>query len=141
MPDHANEIVAALPFNRHVGLSPRPDGKLQMPDDARLLNHVGTVHAGALFALGEAASGAALLDALGAKLAGAVPIVRTARIEFLRPAHGVLVGAGSLDGEAALARLVADGKADVEVGVDLSDELGTVVARVIVTWALRRPRS
>lgn len=136
----ANEIVASLPFNQHVGLAPRPDGTLQLPDDPRLLNHVGTRHAGALFALGEAASGVALFDTLGDRLAGMMPVVRTARIDFLKPARGVLVGRGSLDAEVALARFAADGKADLDVLVDVIDEAGVVVAKLVVTWALRRPR-
>lgn len=136
----ANEIVASLPFNEHVGLSARPDGKLQLPDDPRLLNHVGTRHAGALFALGEATSGTVLFDTLGEKLVGVVPVVRTARIDFLKPGRGVLVGSGTVDADTALARLAAEGKADLDVAVEIADEAGTVVARLVVTWALRKPR-
>jgi len=136
----ANELVTMLPFNQLVGLRPRPDGTLQLPDDPRLLNHVGTNHAGALFTLGEATSGAALFDTLGARLDGAIPVVRTARIDFLRPARGPLVGRGTLEGDAALARFAADGKADLDVDVELTDATGTVVAKMVVTWALRRPR-
>jgi acyl-coenzyme A thioesterase PaaI-like protein len=137
----ANEIVASLPFNQHVGLVPRPDGALLLPDDARLLNHVGTRHASALFALGEATSGVVLFDAFSDRLVGIYPVVRSARIEFLKPGRGVLVGRGTVDGDAAFARLEADGKTDLDVLVEVVDEAGVVVAKLVVTWALRRPRT
>jgi hypothetical protein len=53
----------------------------------------------------------------------------------------VLVGTGTVDGEAALARLEGDGKADVDVSVELTDPQGMVVARLVITWAMRRPRA
>jgi len=136
-----SEVVVTLPFNQHVGLSVAADGAVQMPDDPRLTNHVGTRHAGALFTLGEAASGAALLDALGPKLAELSFIVRTARIDYLKPARGVLVGKSVVDGAAALARVDEEGKADLDVPVELVDGAGVVVARLVVTWVLRRARS
>ena len=136
----ANQIVALLPFNQHVGLVPRPDGRLELPDDPRLLNHVGTRHASALFALGEATSGTVLFDAIGDRLGSVFPVVRTARIEFLRAARGVLVGRGKVDGDTALATFVAEGRVDLDVEVEIDDEGGEVVAKLVVTWALRRPR-
>jgi acyl-coenzyme A thioesterase PaaI-like protein len=137
----AAEIVASVPFNQHVGVTARPDARLQLPDDPQLLNHVGTCHAGALFTLGDATSGATLFDALGARLGDTMAVVRAARIEFLKPARGVLVGTGTVDGEAALTRIERDGKADVDVSVEVTDSQGTVVARLVITWALRRPRA
>lgn len=56
-------------------------------------------------------------------------------------ARGVLVGTGTVDGEAALARLEGDGKADFDVSVELTDPQGMVVARLVITWAMRRPRA
>jgi hypothetical protein len=53
----------------------------------------------------------------------------------------VLVGRGTVDGDAAFARLEADGKTDLDVLVEVVDEAGVVVARLVVTWALRRPRT
>jgi len=55
--------VAAIPFNRFLGL--RADGvSLTLPADPNYQNHLGTVHAGAQFALAEAASGQWLLNRL-----------------------------------------------------------------------------
>ncbi len=136
----ANEIIASLPFIEHVGLTPGPAGSLQLPFDPRLLNHLGTCHAGALFTLGEATSGAALFDALGEHLEGVTPVVRSARIDYLKPGLTALAAVGSVDAQGALDRLAADGKTDLDVKVDVTDEAGVVVARLVGTWALRKPR-
>ncbi len=54
----------AIPFNGHLGLEivevSVGRGVARLPDDQTLRNHTGSQHASALFAVGEAASGAAL---------------------------------------------------------------------------------
>ncbi len=70
--------VTQLPFNRLVGLVPaKVDSGLlvTLPDGPQYLNHLGTVHAGALLAVAEAGSGVILLDQLG-DTTGDVPVVR-----------------------------------------------------------------
>ena len=58
-------MEAAIPFNRHVGLSVTEVGEgrgvVALPAEDHLHNHVGSQHAGALFSAGEAASGAAFV--------------------------------------------------------------------------------
>ena len=65
----------AVPFAKHVGVVVTrmdADGsQAVLPDAPHLLNHVASQHAGALFTLGEAASGAAMMQAFGDLLAGA----------------------------------------------------------------------
>ena len=54
----------AIPFNQHVGLEMVEVGDgvgvVRLPEGDHLLNHVGSQHAGALFAAGEAASKAGI---------------------------------------------------------------------------------
>jgi len=71
--------VSSIPFNRFLGL--RADGAiLTLPADANYLNHLGTVHASAQFALAEAASGQWLLGRFGAEAAGNLAVVRHADV-------------------------------------------------------------
>ncbi len=52
--------VTKLPFNHLIGLEladPGSDFLVSLPDDVKYTNHLGTVHASALFAVAEAASG------------------------------------------------------------------------------------
>ena len=82
MPNPAADFVSALPFNRHVGVEVGDDA-YALGDFPHLKNHVGTMHAGALFTLGEGASGVAVLSALSGVLGGAVPVAKAAVLVIL----------------------------------------------------------
>jgi acyl-coenzyme A thioesterase PaaI-like protein len=82
-----------VPFNKLLGLHvvglSQGEVTLALPWRPEVSNHVGTTHAAALFGLGEATAGAALLvgldDVLGA---GWVPLARDGRISYLKPVPG-----------------------------------------------------
>lgn len=133
----AAELVVGLPFNVRIGLLAEEDGHLALPDDPTLTNHVGTVHAGALFTLGEAASGVAIAEAVAAL--GAMPIAKNATIAYRRPAKGRIRARGKIieDLEAIRTRLQAEGKTAFDVAVSVTDADGTEVAQMTVTWHLR----
>ena len=71
-------LAKVVPMNTHLGLELLEvgDGRgaVRLPNDARMLNHVGSQHAAGLFAAGEFASGAAMTGALAAHLANATPL-------------------------------------------------------------------
>src|SRR5262245_707915 len=82
--------VTQLPFNRHIGLESCPDDGevlVSLPDGPQYANHLGTVHASALLAVAEAASGAFLVRHFGSG-AGVVPVVRRLEAKFKKPARG-----------------------------------------------------
>ncbi len=131
------QLVASLPFNQRIGLGVDDEGRVLLEDDATLHNHVGTVHAGALFTLGEAASGVAIgpiVEALGA-----APIAKKASIDYLRKARGRVRAEGRVAEavDAIRARLVAEGRTTFDVDVELRDDAGVEVAHVVVTWHIR----
>jgi len=136
-------MLGVLPFNLHLGLEIREEaGKsvVWMPDTAPLKNHIGTQHAGALFTLGEAASGAAVLDAFVDLLASATPLAKTATIEYKKVARGPILARGALaePADAIRARVEAEGKTVFDVNVVLSDEAGVEVVTMRVSWHLRK---
>ncbi len=61
---------------------------LALPDQSEYRNHVGGPHAGAMFTLGESASGAIVLAAFGDQLSRAVPLPVNAEIAFKKIALG-----------------------------------------------------
>jgi acyl-coenzyme A thioesterase PaaI-like protein len=138
MSDPAADFVTALPFNKLVGVT-ADDDTLALPDTAELHNHVGTVHASALFALGEAMSGVGIAREVAAALGGAMPVARNASIAYRRPARGRIrakaVVAESLPEIAA--RLQRDGKVSFDVNVVLNDDAGVEVATMTVSWYAR----
>jgi acyl-coenzyme A thioesterase PaaI-like protein len=133
----AADFVIGLPFTKRIGVLAEETGQLALADDPTLQNHVGTMHAGALFTLGEAASGVAIAEVVTAL--GTMPVAKSASIAYRRPAKGRIRAAGKIDEEieAVRARLVAAGKTVLDVKVSLTDDGGTEVAEMTVTWHLR----
>ncbi|MBL8612335.1 MAG: DUF4442 domain-containing protein [Myxococcales bacterium] len=139
-PSPEASFVLDLPFVRRVGAVADEGGGLALPDDASLHNHVGTVHAGALFTLGEAASGVAVAGVVAAL--GGLPLAKSATIQYRRPASGRVTAKGALrEGvDAIRARVAEAGKTTFEVGVTIADGAGEPVAEMTVTWHLRAAR-
>ncbi len=140
MPSPEASFVLELPFVRKVGAVADEAGGLALPDDASLHNHVGTVHAGALFTLGEAASGVAVTSVVAAL--GGLPLAKSASIAYRRPASGCVTAKGALveEVDAIRSRVVEAGKTTFDVDVTLTDSAAEVIATMTVTWHLRAPR-
>ncbi len=82
-----------MPFNQLVGITKcdsRQDGILELVSGRQHLNHVGTIHAGALYGLAEASSGQFLADHLKEDEAKVLPVLRKADIKYRKPAEGAL---------------------------------------------------
>ena len=85
--------VSKLPFNQLIGLVPAdpPTGALlELPADRRMGNHLGTVHASAIFGLAEAASGQFLANLLSTRKEKLLPVLRRSQMKYRRPGEGVL---------------------------------------------------
>jgi acyl-coenzyme A thioesterase PaaI-like protein len=133
----------AIPFNLHLGLEVVEVGPgvgvVRLPEDQRLVNHVGSQHAGGLFSAAEAASGAAFVGTFAERLGEITPLARRAAIEYLKLARGPISATGRLtDADAKLAVLDADGVVEFPVEVELADGEGTIVARMTVDWHVRK---
>jgi acyl-coenzyme A thioesterase PaaI-like protein len=136
-------LAGAIPFNNHLGLllaEVAPGrGIVKLPDRPELHNHVGTQHAGGLFAAGEFASGAAFLGSFAEQLARVTPLARSAEIEYRKLARGVITATARLDEPVAdlVEQLEKDRKVEFTVEVDLTDADGHVVAAMTVDWHVR----
>lgn len=137
-------LSQAIPFNIHLGIETvtvAPDhGVVRLPDDERLRNHVGSQHAGALFAAGEAASGAAFVGAFVQHMGNITPLAESAEIAYRKIARGEITATGRFgeDRDALLARLQEEGRIRFPVTVEMTDAEGTVVAEMTVNWYVRR---
>lgn len=138
-------LGATVPFAAHTGVEivDVTDGAATavLPDAPHRLNHVATVHAGALFTLAEAASGAAMAGAFAPVLFEIRPVVSDAAIEYRRPARGEIRAVASMDddGPTLRARLASDGRVDTRATVTLHDGTDREVATFRATWVVRRP--
>ena len=87
-------LDTAVPFARYVGVTLLEigDGTASAELDQRegVSNHIGSMHAGAMFSLGEAASGAALAGALAPVILQMRPVAANASIAYKKVAKGKL---------------------------------------------------
>jgi acyl-coenzyme A thioesterase PaaI-like protein len=136
-------MLEAIPFNGHLGIEivEVADGTsvARLPEAAHLHNHVATQHAGALFTVAEAASGAAFGGAFADRMATLRPLAKSATIAYLKIARGPITAKAKLaeDKAAILARLDSDGRAEFPVEVELFDSAGVLVAKVSVQWHIK----
>lgn len=108
-----------------------------LPERPGLLNHLASVHAGALFTFAESVAGAAALSAFD--LARFVPMVKDASIDYLRLARGRLTGEAIVADAAALeATADREGKVFFPLAVELKDATGEVITRATFTYRIRK---
>ncbi|TAL32356.1 MAG: DUF4442 domain-containing protein [Spirochaetes bacterium] len=111
--------------------------RLMMPLDGNI-NHIGTMYAGCIFTLGEVAGGAifgACFD-----LTRYFPIVKEMTIRYRRPVTSDITLDASLSPERVReieAVVVAQGKCDLIMDLELVGTGGEVVALVHGTWQVR----
>lgn len=140
-------MLQAVPFARtlgveFVGLSADGDAVrvvTRLPDSEPNHNHVGGPHAGALFSLGETASGAVVLATFGPALDRAVPLAVRAEIAYRKLALGPVTATATLGRPPAevLAELDAGVRPEFPVNVAIAMEDGTITAELTVIWTLR----
>ena len=137
-------LEQAIPFNKYLGLEvvavDDGSGSVRLPDDPNLLNHVGSQHAGALFSVAEAASGAAFVGAFVERMGEITPLAKAASIQYRKIAKGPIVATGTLSEtkDALLGRLDSDGRVEFTIDVSLKDGDDVEVATVTVDWHVKK---
>lgn len=139
-------LLDAVPFARTLGIrftSVTADTAVaELPDATALHNHVGGPHAGAMFSLGETASGAIVLAAFGAHLHLATPLAVRASIEYVKLAMGNVTATATLTRPAGevVAELEAGRRPEFDVEIVLANSDGVTTGQMTVTWTLRPNR-
>ncbi|MFF9036319.1 DUF4442 domain-containing protein [Streptomyces sp. NPDC014892] len=110
-----------------------------LPDDGEFHNHVGGPHAGAMFTVGETASGAVVLAAFGDQLSRAVPLAVRAEIAYRKLAMGAVTATATLGRPAAevVAELDAGQRPEFPVTITIHRADGAVTGEMRVVWTLR----
>lgn len=110
-----------------------------LPDQSDYHNHVGGPHAGAMFTLGESASGAIVLAAFGEQLSRAVPLAVSAEIAYRKLAMGAVTATATLGRPAAevVAELDAGERPEFPVTIEIRRGDGAVTGEMTVVWTLR----
>ncbi|WP_420013303.1 DUF4442 domain-containing protein [Tateyamaria sp.] len=138
------QLSQAVPFANYVGVEVVEVGEgfgitaLDQRDETS--NHIKSQHAGAMFTLGEAASGAALAGAFGPMIFQARPVASGAQISYVKIAKGRLEAHASTERPAAeLVKEFEDvGKVAFDINVDIRDTEADTVVTMIVGWHVRK---
>lgn len=134
------QLSAVVPFANHVGVALRDiapgEASATLEQTHSTSNHIATMHAGALFTLAEAASGAAMAGLFLERLAQLRPVAASATIDFVKPARGAITARAAVEGNKAalFAALDAEGKVRFPVRISMEDAEGREVARMSVDW-------
>ncbi|WP_338846112.1 YiiD C-terminal domain-containing protein [Massilia sp. W12] len=138
----AQHMMSSLPFAQLLGIRIDAIGpgtaETSMPDDAKLHNHIGTQHAGALFTLAETASGAAMAGGFAELIMQLRPLAKQATIRYQKVAQGGTLARAKVEGDLAAlkAQLHAERKLAFPVQVDIFDSAGVQVCQMQVDWHL-----
>ena len=124
------ELVEVSPQRGVAALKKRPEVE----------NHIQTMHAGAMFTLGEAASGAALGGVLGDQLMAARPVAADASIKYLKTGKTDLTATAvaNRDAEAIRQELADVGKVVFDINVAIADAEGVTVAEMVANWHVKK---
>ena len=134
----------AVPFATHTGLEIVSIGEgactAALDQRPETSNHIGSQHAGALFTLGEAASGGAMSGALVTRILSLRPVAADASIRYTRIAKGRITARAetSKSSDVLLKALDDEGKVAFDVNVTMTDAEGQTVAEMTVKWHVRQ---
>ena len=136
-----------VPYAKHTGIEllviADGYGVAQLPDVQETQNHMGSQHAGALFTLAEAASGAASVSLFADKIAIVRAAIVEAKIHYKKAARGLIKAEGRLrrSGEELMTEFSRDGVVNYTVDVVLTNEQGVEVASMEVNWRIKSTAS
>ena len=139
-----DHMDASVPFAKVTGVelvevSPER-GVARLKKRPEVENHIQTMHAGAMFTLGEAASGAALGGVLGDQLMAARPVAADASIKYLKTGKTDLTATATANSDAEAIRkdLEEVGKVVFDINVAITDAEGVTVAEMVVNWHVKK---
>lgn len=113
-----------------------------LPDQPAYHNHVAGPHAGAMFTLGESASGALVFVNFGDRMGEATPLAVEATIRYLKFAKGPVTATATLDRDPAdiAAELDEGRRPEFAVEIAITTEDGTQTGAMTVLWTLKPNR-
>lgn len=138
------QMDGKVPFAKACGvrLSSMGEGvaRCEMAKRPELLDDTGKLADGALFTLAETCSGAAMAGGFASVILGVRPVAAQVEFEVLQPALGLV------NAQAKVAQAISPlkktlrttGKINFPVEVEVSDASGQSVARMRVTWNLKK---
>ena len=112
---------------------------LRLPDQQPYHNHIGGLHAGAMFTLAETATGAIVLGNFGMHMDRAVPLAVESTIRYKKIAKGPIYAEALMHEtpESIMERLDAGERPEWTIEVSLAMEDWTVTGEASFLWTLK----
>lgn len=132
--------ITQVPFNKLLGISfaNSSDYLLQLDAKTEYTNHLGTVHAAALFALAEGSGAQLLLKAFPEDMIrNVIPVLRKVDVGYKKPAQGIIVSTARLKDdtiENITDQLIVKKRVLITTIVDLFNEQETRVFTATFEW-------
>lgn len=126
-----------IAFVRKVGIERNEAGQLTLELDNTTINHMQTIHAGALFTLAESSSGDALQECFPELVGKVTPIVRDSKIKFRKPALTSVTAIPSISAGSASKfkeQLQKRNRSIIAVDVVVVDSDENVVCNAVFNW-------
>ncbi len=131
-----------IPFVSHVGIEECTSDTLQLSLTKQISNHVGTMHAAALFALAETQSGVYLQSLFPEYGVDEVlPLLRGSNLKYRSPATSTVYAVATTsieEQERFLSQFKRKGRAGITVAVTLKDSTETVVMAGEFSWFVQQ---
>ena len=128
--------IVQIPFVKHLGIL-QQDDRLCLHPDTVLQNHIGTLHAGAIYTLAESASGLCLQQTFPKLADKTFGMLRESSVKYKHPAHGTIYAQALLaedEKQRFLSRLQRKGRATLTIEVTLYNEPQKVVMTGSFVW-------
>lgn len=138
--EHLRKVSDGMvPFGNHAGVRiteiSATRAVVEIPDEPHVANHLGTVHAGALFLAADIAGAAAFVGAAAHGLHRVTRFVlRDSQVAFRKPATGLVRAVGTVDPRDVEAALAGSGRFEVDGKATIQDTAGTVLAKVTFSY-------
>ena len=131
--------ITEIPFNKFLGISlaNNKDYLLQLDARPEYTNHLGTVHAAALFTLAEGSGAQFLLNCFPDQANDVIPVVRKVEVTYKKPAIGVIVSTAHFKSntvENIQLQLTTKKRASLITTVELFDSAGNRVFMADFEW-------
>lgn len=112
---------------------------LRLPDQRAYYNHIGGMHAGAMFTLAETATGAIVLGNFGKLADRAVPLAVESTIRYKKIARGPMYAEALMHDspESIVATLDAGNRPEWRIDVSLATEDWTLTGQATFLWTLK----
>jgi acyl-coenzyme A thioesterase PaaI-like protein len=130
-----------VPYARHSGVEKLTEDTLVIHSREDILNHIGTIHAGALYTLAESQSGLFLQRMFPALEGRVVPLLREGSMKYRKPVQDTVHAEADVR-EDVLEKFemmfAKKGRGSITVTVVLKDKEGSVCAAGEFVWFVQK---